>query len=93
MRTVKPVTGPSRLATQVRDLLEELMIEQDLSAKQLGKRSEVQDTTILLVLKGQMIPSLEVVDKLFAGLGHTVSLDVAPSSTLSSSAIIKGMRR
>lgn len=85
--------GPSGLAAKVRELIEELMNEQNLSAKRLGKMAGVDDTAIGRILKGQMVPSVDVVDRIFAGLGCIVEIEITPDVHLQSKAIIKGVRR
>jgi transcriptional regulator with XRE-family HTH domain len=78
--------SPSGLAAHVQQLLETLMLDENMSAKELGKRAGVSDTTVLRVLKGQRIPSLAVVDQIFAGLGYAVTIHAAPDNDLAAEA-------
>lgn len=86
-------SGPSGLALQVRELIEQLMADQDLSAKQLSKMSGVADTAIGRILSGKMIPSVDVIDRIFAGLGYEVELEITLDMHFQKDAILKGARR
>ena len=56
------------------------MAEKHVSAKKLARLSGVGDTTIGRVLSRQMIPSLDVIDKIFAGLGYETTVAITPNA-------------
>jgi transcriptional regulator with XRE-family HTH domain len=64
------------LARAARDRLEQIMLDERLSAKEVERRTGVADTTIGRILSGKMVPSLDLYDKLMTGLGYDVRLTV-----------------
>lgn len=67
---------PTHLTDEFRQLLNDLMAEQDMSARRLGNIAEVGDTTILRILKRKMVPTTDTVDRLLAGLGYRVTFEI-----------------
>lgn len=67
------------LSEHARQLLGELMDHENVSCRELSKRSGVADTTILRILKGERDPSLSTLETIFAGLGVELVLDVRPA--------------
>lgn len=82
MRTKSNPTGPSRLALRSRDLLEQVMGEQGVSANKVAKLSGVDDTTISAILRQELNPSLDIMDRIFAGLGYETSLEITHNTNL-----------
>jgi len=65
----------SELASNFRQMLVELMAEQNLSGRQLGLRAGVADTTINRILSRKMVPTLDLVDRIMRALGYDVTLE------------------
>lgn len=84
--------GPSGLANEVRDLLERLLAEQGLSVRELGRRAGLDDSSIFRILHSQQIPTVDLVDRVFAGFGLEVAITVTPNEYLERVALDRSSR-
>lgn len=89
-RPLPQPTGPSRLAIRARELLEQVMAEQGMSAKRLGKLAGVDDTNIGRILRQETIPTLDMIDRIFSGLGYETNIELIYNADFAHQADIRG---
>lgn len=92
-RPVQHPVGPSRLATKARNLLEQVMQEQNMSAKRLEKLSGVDNTSIGRILRQETIPTLDMLDRIFAGLGYETHIEIIDNADFAHQADLRGMQK
>ena len=64
----------SRMTTGIIDAIESARKEQGLSVRELAKRSGVSMNYIYMLLRGEHTPSIEILLKVLAPLGLTMSV-------------------
>lgn len=69
-------TKTSGLAEEARQALATIMEQEGLSAKEVERRTGVDNTTVGRILRGDNVPSLAMYDRIITGLGYDVSLRV-----------------
>lgn len=73
--TANGSTG-SGLAEEARAALATIMEQEGLSAKEVERRTGVDNTTVGRILRGDNVPSLAMFDRIITGLGYDVSLRI-----------------
>jgi transcriptional regulator with XRE-family HTH domain len=73
-----PIPHPSPLTEHARQLIEGLMENERLSARQVAARSSTDHSTVSRMIRGEGSPTLVTLEQIMAGLGYEVVLDIRP---------------
>lgn len=66
------------LASQAVELLEDVVIQEGLSANAVAAKCGVEQSTVSRILNRQRTPSFDTYEKILSGLGYVARIEIEP---------------